>query len=194
MARELRDGARRLRRDAPRRGTAAVQLRRHRAHGARRAGARMGRTDWVEGLAAERGTPIGPESGGGLAPGGSALVDYYRARIAQLRRVRQAASSGRRAGVARQDRRRRDAEVSPAGVPGRIDESAAVVRQGHNRLLLHNSSDVAPGGGEESGCQSGLRPRSHPLDGGTRSDAGPLSPVVNCPPPPELRPQNPRQW
>jgi hypothetical protein len=40
---------------------------------------------WVEGLAAERGTPIGPGSGGGLAPGGAALIDYYRARIAQLR-------------------------------------------------------------------------------------------------------------
>jgi hypothetical protein len=40
---------------------------------------------WVEELAAERGTPIGPESGGGLAPGGAALIDYYRARIAQLR-------------------------------------------------------------------------------------------------------------
>jgi hypothetical protein len=40
---------------------------------------------WLEQLAAERGTPIGPESGGGLAPGGAALIDYYRARIAQLR-------------------------------------------------------------------------------------------------------------
>ncbi len=40
---------------------------------------------WMEQLAAERGTPIGPESGGGLAPGGAALIDYYRARIAQLR-------------------------------------------------------------------------------------------------------------
>jgi len=40
---------------------------------------------WVEDLAAQRGTPIGPESGGGLAPGGAALIDYYRARIAQLR-------------------------------------------------------------------------------------------------------------
>ena len=45
VARELRDRTRRLRRDAARRATAAVQLRRHRAHGARRAGARMGRTD-----------------------------------------------------------------------------------------------------------------------------------------------------
>jgi hypothetical protein len=40
---------------------------------------------WVEDLATQRGTPIGPESGGGLAPGGAALIDYYRARIAQLR-------------------------------------------------------------------------------------------------------------
>ncbi|MGB7168065.1 MAG: DUF885 domain-containing protein [Acidobacteriaceae bacterium] len=40
---------------------------------------------WVEELAAERGTPIGPETGGGLAPGGAALIDYYRARIVQLR-------------------------------------------------------------------------------------------------------------
>ena len=40
---------------------------------------------WMKELAAERGTPIGPASGGGLAPGGAALIDYYRARIAQLR-------------------------------------------------------------------------------------------------------------
>ncbi len=40
---------------------------------------------WMEDLAAQRGTPIGPQSGGGLAPGGAALIDYYRARIAQLR-------------------------------------------------------------------------------------------------------------
>jgi uncharacterized protein (DUF885 family) len=40
---------------------------------------------WLEQLAAERGTPIGPVTGGGLAPGGPALIDYYRARIAQLR-------------------------------------------------------------------------------------------------------------
>jgi Bacterial protein of unknown function (DUF885) len=40
---------------------------------------------WMEELARQRGTPIGPESGGGLAPGGVALIEYYRARIAQLR-------------------------------------------------------------------------------------------------------------
>jgi uncharacterized protein (DUF885 family) len=40
---------------------------------------------WMEDLAAERGTPIGPETGGGMAPEGPALIDYYRARLAQLR-------------------------------------------------------------------------------------------------------------
>lgn len=40
---------------------------------------------WVEEMAAERGTPIGAGTGGGLAPGGPALIDYYRTRIAQLR-------------------------------------------------------------------------------------------------------------
>ena len=39
---------------------------------------------WVEHLAQERGTPIGPQSGGGLAPGGTALVDYYRERLDEL--------------------------------------------------------------------------------------------------------------
>jgi uncharacterized protein (DUF885 family) len=39
----------------------------------------------MQDLATERGTPIGPETGGGIAPGGAALVDYYRARLAQLR-------------------------------------------------------------------------------------------------------------
>ncbi len=40
---------------------------------------------WMEQLAKDRGTPIGPASGGGLAPGGPALIAYYRERIAQLR-------------------------------------------------------------------------------------------------------------
>ncbi len=40
---------------------------------------------WMEQLAKERGTPIGPQSGGGIAPGGTALIGYYRERIAQLR-------------------------------------------------------------------------------------------------------------
>ena len=40
---------------------------------------------WMEELAKDHGTPIGPQTGGGLAPGGGALIDYYRARLAQLR-------------------------------------------------------------------------------------------------------------
>ena len=40
---------------------------------------------WVESEAKQRGTPIGPESGGGIAPGGAALVGYYRERVAELR-------------------------------------------------------------------------------------------------------------
>jgi hypothetical protein len=40
---------------------------------------------WMQDLATERRTPIGPETGGGLAPSGAALIDYYRARLAQLR-------------------------------------------------------------------------------------------------------------
>ncbi|GAC1543096.1 MAG: hypothetical protein NVS3B16_08950 [Vulcanimicrobiaceae bacterium] len=39
---------------------------------------------WVEDAARQQRTPIGPQSGGGLAPGGPALVGYYRDRIAQL--------------------------------------------------------------------------------------------------------------
>ena len=40
---------------------------------------------WVEHLAHIRGTPIGPATGGGLAPGGTALIGYYRERLAELR-------------------------------------------------------------------------------------------------------------
>jgi uncharacterized protein (DUF885 family) len=40
---------------------------------------------WMEQLAKDRDTPIGPATGGGLAPGGPALIAYYRERIAQLR-------------------------------------------------------------------------------------------------------------
>ncbi len=41
--------------------------------------------NWVVADAAQRGTPIGPQSGGGIAPSGKALVGYYRDRIAELR-------------------------------------------------------------------------------------------------------------
>ena len=39
---------------------------------------------WDMDLARVRGTPIGAASGGGIAPGGVALIGYYRARIAEL--------------------------------------------------------------------------------------------------------------
>ena len=46
-----------------------------------------GRTEmiWVLDLARRRGTPLGPETGGGLAPGGPPLIAYYRLRLAQLK-------------------------------------------------------------------------------------------------------------
>ena len=40
---------------------------------------------WVKSVAANRKVALGAESGGGMAPGGPALIDYYRERIAQLR-------------------------------------------------------------------------------------------------------------
>ncbi|MBV9646240.1 MAG: DUF885 domain-containing protein, partial [Candidatus Eremiobacteraeota bacterium] len=40
---------------------------------------------WIEHLAHERRVRLGATSGGGLAPGGSALIPYYRAQIAHLR-------------------------------------------------------------------------------------------------------------
>jgi uncharacterized protein (DUF885 family) len=40
---------------------------------------------WLKSLSATRKVAFGAESGGGMAPGGAALVDYYRERIAQLR-------------------------------------------------------------------------------------------------------------
>ncbi|HYB64898.1 MAG TPA: DUF885 family protein, partial [Steroidobacteraceae bacterium] len=41
---------------------------------------------WLRQVAQRRGVALGAPSGGGLAPGGAALVDYYRDCIAQLRR------------------------------------------------------------------------------------------------------------
>ncbi|HEX4511790.1 MAG TPA: DUF885 domain-containing protein [Burkholderiaceae bacterium] len=40
---------------------------------------------WLVSLAGQRGQALGAESGGGMAPGGPALIEYYRARLAQLR-------------------------------------------------------------------------------------------------------------
>jgi len=41
---------------------------------------------WLTSLSRKRGIPFGPASGGGLAPGGPALVGYYRDRIGELRK------------------------------------------------------------------------------------------------------------
>ena len=41
---------------------------------------------WLEHVSQQTGVPFGPASGGGLAPGGPALIAYYRDRIAELRR------------------------------------------------------------------------------------------------------------
>lgn len=41
---------------------------------------------WLTAVARHRGVSFGPTTGGGLAPGGPALIDYYRERIADLTR------------------------------------------------------------------------------------------------------------
>jgi len=41
---------------------------------------------WVKAAAAHRKVALGAESGGGMAPSGPALIDYYRDRIAELRK------------------------------------------------------------------------------------------------------------
>ncbi|HME80973.1 MAG TPA: DUF885 domain-containing protein [Candidatus Eremiobacteraceae bacterium] len=43
-------------------------------------------TYWLYNVAAVRGVSIGPSTGGGLAPGGAALIPYYRKQIAYLQR------------------------------------------------------------------------------------------------------------
>jgi Bacterial protein of unknown function (DUF885) len=43
-------------------------------------------TYWIRHQADLRKTPIGPDTGGGLAPGGAALIPYYRDQIAYLRK------------------------------------------------------------------------------------------------------------
>jgi uncharacterized protein (DUF885 family) len=40
---------------------------------------------WLTALSQSRGTPFGPQTGGGLAPSGAALIPYYRDRINELR-------------------------------------------------------------------------------------------------------------
>lgn len=41
---------------------------------------------WLTAISTHNSTPFGARSGGGMAPGGPALIDYYRDRIAELRK------------------------------------------------------------------------------------------------------------
>jgi len=41
---------------------------------------------WLKARSVKLGLPFGPQSGGGIAPDGAALIDYYRDRIADLRK------------------------------------------------------------------------------------------------------------
>jgi uncharacterized protein (DUF885 family) len=41
---------------------------------------------WLTAVSAQTGVPFGAQSGGGMAPGGPPLIDYYRERIAELRK------------------------------------------------------------------------------------------------------------
>jgi uncharacterized protein (DUF885 family) len=41
---------------------------------------------WLTAMSQHTSTPFGAQSGGGMAPGGAALIDYYRDRIAELRK------------------------------------------------------------------------------------------------------------
>jgi uncharacterized protein (DUF885 family) len=41
---------------------------------------------WLNEVSQHTSTPFGAQSGGGMAPGGAALIDYYRDRIAELRK------------------------------------------------------------------------------------------------------------
>ncbi len=41
---------------------------------------------WLMSASSHAGTPFGPATGGGMAPGGALLIDYYQARIADLKK------------------------------------------------------------------------------------------------------------
>ena len=147
----------------------------------------------MEELAAERGTPIGPESGGGLAPGGAALIDYYRARIAQLREF--------------------VIQHHVVDVPEWLGEIAVIETPKFMQPVSPGASMFSPllfskgtTGFYFITPPTSLAEAAKNLDanqdfdrdrilstGGARSDAGPLSPVVDRPAPSGLRPQNPKQ-
>ena len=97
---------------------------------------------WLTALSKQRKLPFGAASGGGMAPGGPALVGYYRDRIAELHGLHEGARGRHRARVAGRDADRRDAGVPAAGVARRLDVLAAPVLEGEHRLLLHHAADA----------------------------------------------------
>ena len=109
---------------------------------------------WVEDLAAERGTPIGPESGGGLAPGGAALIDYYRARIAQLGEfVKQHQVVDVPAWLGRIDVVVETPKFLQPVSPGASMNPPLLFSKGTTGFYFITPPTSLAGGGEESGCQ-----------------------------------------
>ena len=91
-------------------------------------------------VAQERGTPIGPTDGRRLGSRWSRADSLLPRSDRDATQVRRRSARHRRSRVARYHQRRRDPEVPPAGEPGRVDELAAPVRQGDQRLLLHHAA------------------------------------------------------
>ena len=86
-------------------------------------------------------------------PGGPALIDYYRARIAQLGAFVIAHQSGRVPSWLGPIHVVETPPFFQPVTPGASMNPPLVVQRNSHRLLLHNASDVTRGGGEESGCQ-----------------------------------------
>ena len=160
-----------LRADAARGAAAALRCRRDRAHGARRAGARLGRGGVADGAVEEAQAALRPgerRRPGARRPGAGRLLPRPDRRAHGLH---EGARGRHRAGVAGLDADRRDAGVPAAGLARRLDVFAAPVREVEHRLLLHHAAALARGGGEAARHERGLRPRPDLVDGGARGDA-----------------------
>ena len=135
---------------------------------------------WMEQLAKERGTPIGPQSGGGLAPGGPGADRVLSRTHRATARLREAAQRGGYSRLARRNQSGGDAEIHAAGFAGCFDVFAAFIQQERDGILLHHSSHVARRSRQESGRQSGFRSRSHPFHRRARGDARTLFAAFDC--------------
>ena len=98
---------------------------------------------WMEQLAAERKTPIGPQTGGGIAPGGPALIDYYRARIAALREFVEKHQVVDVPEWLGQIQVVETPKFLQPVSPGASMNPAAAFQQSGERFLLHYSADFA---------------------------------------------------